>query len=257
MHLNNIFSTLATTASAVNAMGINCQGSALCVGSNGELSSALDQLRGMDQNQQFTDGQHITCVGSPVSLGNPSLCLFYQKTGRSWTVAQTVRFVQALLDHGCEGCGSIPVDSGNNVQNGMLTANMVAAMGGPPPSRRGMDIVRAVSQKEKPADENAAIKKRGTTTTPSLAKRLGINCQGSSTCQVGGIFNTPAGTLDDLGNSIAGGPDGLWGDGQQIGCIAHVTGRLCAFYQNRVCGSVPTNDGNNVVNGQLTVNYVA
>ncbi|UKZ82028.1 hypothetical protein TrVFT333_009810 [Trichoderma virens FT-333] len=206
MHFNNIFSTLATTASAVNAMGINCQGSALCVGSNGELSSALGQLRGNGPEPA--------------------------KTGRSWTVAQTVWFVQALLNHGCGGCGSIPVDSGNNVQNGMLTANMVAAMGGPPPSRRGMDMVRVVSQKEKPADENAAIKKRGTTTTPSLAKRLGINCQGSSTCQVGGIFNTPAGTLDDLRNSIAGGPDGLWGEGQQIGCIAHVTGRLCAFYQN-------------------------
>ncbi|EGR50067.1 uncharacterized protein TRIREDRAFT_3043 [Trichoderma reesei QM6a] len=254
----------ASVASVVNALGINCQGSGLCTGNKGALGNLLGQVKALDQSKTFSDGEQIACVESSVSIGNPSLCLFYQKTGRTFTVAQTVWYVQALIDHGCQACGSIPVDDGNNVDNGELTANMVAKF-----RRRDTGMVKVV-RKAEGQTENVS----------KLSKRLGINCRGSSTCGVGGVANLPAGHIDDLKDVIAGQGDGVWGNGQQIGCVAHVTGRLCAFYQNvgdrtfttqqtlmyldwltdhgcTVCGSVPTDDGNNVDNGELTVNYVA
>ncbi|KAF3056905.1 hypothetical protein CFAM422_012571 [Trichoderma lentiforme] len=262
---------LASTISVASTLGINCQGSGLCVGNGGSLGEVLGILRGMDPNQQFSDGQQIACVESPNTVGNPSLCVFYQKTGRTFTVDQNIWYVQALIDHGCGACGSVPVDEGNDVNNGELTANMVTN------ARRGMDMVKVIANSEKRAIERAETKAEGVS---KLSKRLGINCNGSSSCGVGGIAGTERGTIDDLRNTVAGGDDGLWGEGQQIACISHATGRLCAFYQNvgdrtfnkdqtlmymqwlldhgcDVCGSVPTDDGNDVNNGELTVNFVA
>ncbi len=264
MYANTLLLTLtAALASTTAALGINCRGSGLCASNKGLLGEAQAQLRGMDQNKRFTDGQHVTCVQSSVTIGNPSLCIFYQKTnGRSWTVGQTVQYVQDLLDHGCGACGSVPTDPGNNVNNGELTANMVTNA-----ARRGMDNVRVV------ADKRGEAKLL-------LERALGINCRGSSTCNVGGIGHSPAGTLQQVRDAVAAGPEGVWSNGQHVACVPHVTGRLCAFYQNigsrtfnkgqsvsyldqlkdhgcRVCGSVPTDAGNNGGNGELTVNYVS
>ncbi|KAF7556326.1 hypothetical protein G7Z17_g1543 [Cylindrodendrum hubeiense] len=273
------FLALATSAFAVSdALGINCQGSGLCVGNKGTLGQAQGQLRGMDQNQVFTDGQHITCVKTS-SIGEPSLCIFYQKTnGRKWTVGQTVNFVQQILDHHCTACGSVPTDSGNNVSNGELTANIVTN------ARRGMDMVQASVKREEVRkaareQEPQTFNKRDDATT-LLARALGINCRGSSTCNIGGLAHSPSGNLEKVRDAVAAGPDGNWSNGQQIACVPHVAGRLCAFYQNigsrtfnkgqsvtyldqlrahgcGVCGSIPTDSGNNVGNGELTVNYVS
>ncbi|KAL6859421.1 killer toxin [Trichoderma novae-zelandiae] len=262
---------VASVASTVNALGINCQGSGLCTSNKGLLGTLLGQLKAMDQSQSFSDGEQVACAESSVTIGQPSLCVFYQKTGRTFTVAQTVWYVQALLDHGCGACGSVPVDEGNNVDNGELTANMVTNA-----KRHDTGMVKAVRKRH--GSEYHAVDK--TAAVSKLSKRLGINCNGSSTCGVGGIANTPAGHIDDLKDAIAGAGDGVWSNGQQIGCVPHATGRLCAFYQNvgdrtfttqqtlmyldwltdhgcTVCGSVPTDDGNNVDNGELTVNFVA
>lgn len=279
MIFGKTFLALAASAAVTDALGINCRGSGLCSGNKGLLGEAQAQLRGMDQNKVFTDGQHVTCVQSSVTIGNPSLCIFYQKTnGRRWTVGQTVNFVQNLLDHGCSACGSVPTDPGNNVNNGMLTANMVTN------ARRGMDMVTKVSKREEARAAAAAVpeepmsKREGA--TEILERALGINCRGSSTCSVGGVGHTPAGTLQQVRDAVAAGPEGVWSNGQHLACVPHVTGRLCAFYQNiggrtfnkgqsvtyldqlkdhgcRVCGSIPTDPGNNVGNGQLTVNYVS
>ena len=263
------FSTLLATAAAAasaNALGINCQGSGLCVGNKGLLGQAQGQLRGMDQNKKLHDGQHAVCVKSSVSIGDPSLCVFYQNTGREWTIGQTVQFVQNILDHGCAACGSVPVDPGNNVKNGQLTANMVTN------AKRDETSVKR--------EEAYPGPRRGVRPEVLAARALGINCRGSSTCNVGGIGHSPAGTLEKVRDAVAAGPEGEWSNGQQIACVPHVTGRLCAFYQNignrrfnkgqtlnylaglqghncRVCGSIPTDDGNNVENGQLTVNFVS
>lgn len=37
----------------------------------------------------------------------------------------TVAFVQNLIDHGCKTCGSVPVNAGNDVNEGELEANML------------------------------------------------------------------------------------------------------------------------------------
>lgn len=270
-----IWALAAALAGTSSALGINCRGSGLCVSNKGILGQAQGQLRGLDQNKQFSDGEHITCVKSSVTIGNPSLCLFYQNTGRKWTVAQTLTFTQQIIDHGCAACGSVPTDPGNDVKNGQLTANMVTN------ARRGLDMANKVAKREEVREKREP--EPVTAAEDSFAvleRRLGINCRGSSTCGVGGIGHSPAGTLEKVRDAVAAGPDGSWTNGQHIACVAHVTGQLCAFYQNiggrsfnkqqsvtfldqlrdhgcKNCGSIPTDPGNNVGNGQLTVNFVA
>ncbi|TQV98645.1 hypothetical protein V2A60_007638 [Cordyceps javanica] len=261
-----IIATLVVAACA-SAKGINCQGSGLCVGNKGLLGQAQGQLRGMGQNRKLRDGEHAVCVKSSVSIGDPSLCIFYQNTGREWTVGQTVGFVQNIIDHGCAACGSVPVDPGNDVKNGQLTANMVTNA-----AKRGNNDDDDAYQYPGP--------RRGVRAEVLAERALGINCRGSSTCSVGGVGGSPAGTLEKVRDAVAAGPEGEWSNGQQIACVGHVTGRLCCFYQNigtrrfskgqtlnylaglaghgcRVCGSIPTDDGNNGANGELTVNFVA
>ncbi|OAQ68047.1 killer toxin, Kp4 [Pochonia chlamydosporia 170] len=270
-----IWALAAALAGTSSALGINCRGSGLCASNKGILGQAQGQLRGLDQNKQFSDGEHITCVKSSVTIGNPSLCLFYQNTGRKWTVAQTLTFTQQIIDHGCAACGSVPTDPGNDVKNGQLTANMVTN------ARRGLDMANKVAKREEVREKREP--EPVTAAEDSFAvleRRLGINCRGSSTCGVGGIGHSPAGTLEKVRDAVAAGPDGSWTNGQHIACVAHVTGQLCAFYQNiggrsfnkqqsvtfldqlrdhgcKNCGSIPTDPGNNVGNGQLTVNFVA
>ncbi|KAJ6789040.1 hypothetical protein PWT90_08411 [Aphanocladium album] len=100
---------------------------------------------------------------------------------------------------------------------------------------------------------------------------LGINCRGSGFCPsdgaAGNLINLKAivDNIQDRGRH--------YNTGQQIAC----TGSLCVFYQNgasgtageasgqlqqlldhgcKKCGSVPTQPGNDVSKGELTVNIV-
>ncbi|KAK9437838.1 killer toxin, Kp4/SMK-like, core [Metarhizium brunneum] len=110
----------------------------------------------------------------------------------------------------------------------------------------------------------------------SSAAALGINCRGSGVCS----FNDASLQVvhDQIGNLIAGGGgDRHFNQGQQIACSHGSQGSVCAFYQNgasgsardaygqvqglidhrcRQCGSIPTQPGNDVSKGELTVNYV-
>ncbi|KAI0204136.1 killer toxin, Kp4/SMK-like protein, core [Astrocystis sublimbata] len=104
-----------------------------------------------------------------------------------------------------------------------------------------------------------------------FATALGINCRGS-----GGCSSCPAHTLSEINTKVQGISNGnVFGNGQHIACSGH----CCAFLQNisgtknggqikgyvqqllshgcGKCGSVPTEPGNNVNTGQLTVNYVS
>ncbi|TWU73330.1 hypothetical protein ED733_004635 [Metarhizium rileyi] len=104
----------------------------------------------------------------------------------------------------------------------------------------------------------------------SSAAALGINCRGSGVCS----FNSASMQVvhDQIGNLIAEG-----GGDHQIACSHGSQGSVCAFYQNgasgtardaykwvqglldhkcRQCGSIPTQPGNDVSKGELTVNYV-
>ncbi|KAH7246685.1 killer toxin Kp4/SMK [Fusarium tricinctum] len=240
---------LAATVGLSEALGINCRGSGLCVGNKGAITQMAGQLRAIDSSKTFSEGQHITCVEID-NIGEPSICLFYQQTGsRTFTVAQTQALFQQILDHGCKLCGSVPLDGGD-VKNGELTVNAVTN-----------------AKKRSPAPTPFGFTKRTSPNELQIAKRsLGINCRGSSTC--------------DVRDAVAAGEEGNWANGEHVACVPFVFGSLCAFYQGiggrtftkeqtvtfldqlrdhgcNKCGSIPTDPGNNVANGQLTVNYVS
>ncbi|KAF5001055.1 hypothetical protein FDECE_11070 [Fusarium decemcellulare] len=240
---------ISTLLALSEAKGINCDGSGLCVGNKGLITQLSGQLRAIDSSETFGEGEHITCADAD-NIGDPSLCLFYQHVGdRKFTVSQTQTFLKAIIDHGCDLCGSVPVDEGNDVSKGELTANIVT---------------------------NAIPGKRDIN---HLTKRTGINCNGSSTCKVGGIGHSPNADLKDVRDAVASGDEGNFGNNEHIACVPFVAGALCAFYQNigdrtftkdqsvafldqlrahqcNKCGSIPVDEGNNVDNGELTVNYV-
>ncbi|EGX95195.1 Killer toxin, Kp4/SMK-like, core [Cordyceps militaris CM01] len=102
------------------------------------------------------------------------------------------------------------------------------------------------------------------------AAALGINCRGSGVCN----FNDASLQVvhDQVGALIAG------GGGDRRFNSGGSQGSICAFYQNgasgtardaygqlqqlldhkcRACGSVPTQPGNDVSKGELTVNFVS
>lgn len=259
-----IATALAALLATASAKGINCQGSGLCPGNKGLLSQALTQLRTKDQHQQWSQNEKLICIESSITIGKPNLCIFYQNIGdRKFTTAQSIQYIEGLLNHGCQACGSIPTDDGNDVSKGELTANMVAS-----------------GNQKRAIDADAKLTKRRDVEHPSqLFRRQGINCNGGAACRLGGLAGTPRGKISDLYDTISAG-NGIFRNGEQIECKPHASGRLCAFYQNignrsfntqqtleylnrllehgcEVCGSVPTDDGNDVSKGELTVNYVA
>lgn len=109
---------------------------------------------------------------------------------------------------------------------------------------------------------------------PTMALALGINCRGSFLCHgnespiVSRIQNLVTGAV----NRGAGG--NFYSEGKQIACADY----YCAFFQSgasgnlndalghinnianhgcKVCGSDPTQPGNDVSTGELTINYVS
>lgn len=143
------------------ALGINCRGSGLCGLATLENHSGVrilqlwhDILKATDKdpNTVYNSGEHITCIGTTVSLtvgasvsaemegiggelsleteasiGTGGVCLFPQ--GASLTLAQIRDLVDAIGNHGCATCGSVPihfVDQGSNdPSSGILTSNYV------------------------------------------------------------------------------------------------------------------------------------
>ncbi|TGJ88648.1 hypothetical protein E0Z10_g144 [Xylaria hypoxylon] len=143
------------------ALGINCRGSGLCPLATIENHTGVRILQlwhdvlaatDKDPNTVYGPGEHIVCVGtsvsitigasasaeveglggelslsSEISLGTGGVCLFPQ--GASLTLAQIRDLVDALGNHGCSTCGSVPihfVDQGSNDPSpGILTSNYV------------------------------------------------------------------------------------------------------------------------------------
>ncbi|CEF75998.1 hypothetical protein FGSG_10551 [Fusarium graminearum PH-1] len=264
---------LAATIGLSDALGINCRGSGLCSGNKGALSQLIAQVRAIDPSKRFGNGEHVTCVDIDNIGNHPAICAFYQGIGdRTFSLSETQTFLQQIVDHGCKLCGSVPTDPGNNVANGQLTVNVVIN-----PTKRDAPQSPAVYEKRDAPQSPTVHEKRGDNL---LVRRLGINCRGSSTCGVGGIGHTPNGDLKDVRDAVAAGEEGNFGNGDHIACIPFVVGQLCAFYQGigsrtftkeqsvtfldqlrqhgcSKCGSIPVDPGNDVKNGQLTVNYVS
>jgi hypothetical protein len=79
----------------------------------------------------YSNGQQIACVrcpaGGPLG-GEQGICVFTQKMGDRKIKGSVVKSkINDLIRHGCDGCGSCPVDPGNNVDNGEVTVNYVSS----------------------------------------------------------------------------------------------------------------------------------
>ncbi|KAI0007260.1 hypothetical protein F4779DRAFT_592874 [Xylariaceae sp. FL0662B] len=143
------------------ALGINCRGSGLCGLATLQNHSGVSILQlwhdvlaatDKDPNTVYNSGDHIVCVGTSVSItigasastevngiegelsleseasiGTGGVCLFPQ--GASLTLGQIKDLVDAIGNHGCKTCGSVPihfVDQGSNDPSwGILTSNYV------------------------------------------------------------------------------------------------------------------------------------
>ncbi|KAI6085035.1 hypothetical protein F4821DRAFT_261399 [Hypoxylon rubiginosum] len=143
------------------ALGINCRGSGLCGLATIENHSGTrilqlwhDILAATDKDPStvYNSGDHIVCIGtsatitvgasvsaeaeglsgelslsSDVSIGTGGVCLFPQ--GASLTLAQIRDLVDALGNHGCATCGSVPIhfvdQNSNDPSSGILTSNYV------------------------------------------------------------------------------------------------------------------------------------
>ncbi|KAF2963426.1 hypothetical protein GQX73_g10151 [Xylaria multiplex] len=146
------------------ALGINCRGSGLCPLATFENTANVgiiqlwhDVLANTDKDPGtvYNSGDHIVCIGTTVPItigagvsggleglegelsletsghiGTGGVCLFPQG-GASLTLAQIRDLVDALGDHGCSTCGSVPihfVDEGSNdPSSGILTSNYVGS----------------------------------------------------------------------------------------------------------------------------------
>ncbi|KAI1828429.1 hypothetical protein F4861DRAFT_534850 [Xylaria intraflava] len=162
-----MFSKLLTFSGLVAstvALGINCRGSGLCDLATLENNSGMnilqlwhDTLWSTDLDAASTiynDGDHVVCVGTNVGvtvsssvsgnfggatgtiglsssahLGTGGVCLFPQ--GASLNLGEIRDLVDALGEHGCATCGSVPihfVDEGSNdPSSGILTSNYVSS----------------------------------------------------------------------------------------------------------------------------------
>lgn len=94
--------------------------SAMAVASRPPVSSRTFSKRSMARNGRKKH-EYISCY-----VGR---CAFYQKpNGRGGSIADAQRLAREIVEHGCESCGSCPVDypDSNNVNDVELTVNYVS-----------------------------------------------------------------------------------------------------------------------------------
>lgn len=108
-------------------LGINCEGSGRCKGKDHGSGNPTENIRNalaaspLDLSTVYNSGEHISCI----DFRHHAICLFLQ--GASLTLGQIKPLIDALIDHKCMRCGSIPihlVDQGSNdPSSGILTFN--------------------------------------------------------------------------------------------------------------------------------------
>ncbi|KAF4770901.1 hypothetical protein HAV15_012315 [Penicillium sp. str.  len=120
--------SLLLPAVTVNALGINCRGSAKCSGlwgSDNVASNLKNAIDSIDTNRWYLNGEHIACVGNQAGNGG-GYCAFLQGT-RGANGGKIKELAHNIPDHGCKMCGSVPYfyPGDNNVADGELTFNYV------------------------------------------------------------------------------------------------------------------------------------
>ncbi|KAI1122959.1 hypothetical protein F5Y10DRAFT_252763 [Nemania abortiva] len=153
---------LGAYAALASALGINCRGSGLCPRAswnNNAPESIIQLLRDAvyaapaSLSTAYSSGDHVICVsqsqqitievgfeldgfggsiGLSGSIGEGGICLFpqYMADGATLSLDSIRPLLDAILEHGCTTCGSVPihfVDEGSNdPSDGILTFNYVA-----------------------------------------------------------------------------------------------------------------------------------
>ncbi len=130
------------------ANGINCKGSFGCLSEYGTINEMVSSLKGNNPNatHMYQNGEKIFCQHSvgerpPASVAAASLrrssgdaiCIFPQGTQEGLLGSSVISLVQALWDHGCRICGSVPIkypDDNEEGNYGILTINYVSDSGG-------------------------------------------------------------------------------------------------------------------------------
>ncbi len=134
-------SLLATTLFFINALtpvlakGINCDGAAGCqfngIGHSNIPKWFYDRFagsgdflgKGVGDSIQYPPGYQIACAGE---FANTALCLYTQGTAASYKASDLKLSLMDLVNLGCKGCGSAPLNRvGNSFNDGMLTINVV------------------------------------------------------------------------------------------------------------------------------------
>ncbi|KAL1599530.1 hypothetical protein SLS60_007333 [Paraconiothyrium brasiliense] len=112
---------------AITQLGINCRGSAMCLGckqplGDGGMYDFID--KNLSDDAVFKDGQQVACKSCHIAQTEGS-CVFLQKMGDKTATGRQVKdAVKRLKDKGCKYCGSAPLFT-NNVNDGEVTVNYV------------------------------------------------------------------------------------------------------------------------------------
>ena len=156
-HMSFVIAIAVIHFGLVSALGINCRGSGLCPRAswnNNSPESVIQILRdavwdsALPNSTSYNSGDHIICVSQsqPITIGvgadvdglsgtfglsgsipEGGICLFPQ--GATLTLGQIRPLTDAILEHKCTTCGSVPihfVDEGSNdPSDGILTFNYV------------------------------------------------------------------------------------------------------------------------------------
>lgn len=118
-----LFAGTCLWINAATALGINCQGSFNCEGGFQSLQNFQDLESQIDPDRLYDNEEHIMCDG----VDTNSICLFPQGTESGLLGSSIPGLINALVDHGCAVCGSVPIffPGSNDPSEGILTSNWV------------------------------------------------------------------------------------------------------------------------------------
>ncbi|KAK3377373.1 hypothetical protein B0T24DRAFT_678209 [Lasiosphaeria ovina] len=90
----------------------------------GTLKLFQELAPSLDQDRQYQNGEHIMCEFA----AGTTFCLFLQGTGFRAPGRSIGPLIDALVDHNCDTCGSVPIffpSRNNDPSSGILTSNAV------------------------------------------------------------------------------------------------------------------------------------
>lgn len=137
MQFSIVALAVALCATPIASLGINCRGSSNCYGCGTPMTEVTSAINSISDTVVYKDGEQIACAKCPGGHGLRwdsnigGTCAFAQKLPKkndgsvgTVTGAQIKAAVARLVKHGCDNCGSAPLDEAkNDVNAGEITIN--------------------------------------------------------------------------------------------------------------------------------------